>query len=225
MAISLRSTSDDVAQIHHSNRLESFTMGFFPITIPFHSQLLTDCTAKALKSLDISNWNPAQLAIPVYSTHDGHDLREEGSNLDLVTNLLDQVLCLTVDWAKAVNFPAATTHVIDFGTGAGSGIGTLCTKLFEGTGISTIFLGHRVGGSRALEGEFDGESDYLSAAAVVNGVNWSQYSPKLVKTGDGKIHLDTSLSRLLRRSPIVVSESFVASLPSLELVLTFYFLL
>ena len=180
-------------------------MRFVPVGVPYHSHLLSACTAKAIAAIpadSASHWNPSDLTFAVYNVNDGHDLREDKTNLQLLTSLFDQVLSQRLFWSeKATQFPESATHAIDFGTGGVSGIGSLCVRNWEGRGIRTILLGNRgTGVGAGMEAWSKGEE------SIVKEGRWKdQFTPKLVRTSDGKIHLDTPFSRLLNKPPLMVA--------------------
>lgn len=191
------------AQIPHSKRLPVFSMRFLPIGVPYHSHLLNGATERALAAIgstDAQFWSPSSLATAVYHTEDGSDLRKS-SDSSLLKSIFDQIFTSPIHWgSKATDFPASATHAIDFGTGGASGIGSLCVRNWEGRGIRTVMLGNRAQGAGAGLEAWN-ENDKL----VVGETRWTEkWSPKLVKTKDGKMHIDTPFSRLLAKPPLMI---------------------
>lgn len=183
-------------------------MRFLPIGVPYHSHLLAGCTARALAALraeEASHWTPSDLTFAVYNTHDGTDLRDVKTNLELFSSLFSQVFSEQIYWSeKATQFPSSATHVIDFGTGGASGIGSLCIRNWEGRGIRTILLGNRAEGVGAGK-------EAWSTGEVLREKRWKdQFSPRLVRTSDGRVHIDTPFSRLLNKPPLMVAGMYVA---------------
>lgn len=183
-------------------------MRFLPVGVPYHSHLLDGCTAKALASLpaeDASFWEPSSLAITVYHTEDGSDIRNMQTP-SFITSLFDQVFSSPIHWyGKATQFPPTATHAIDFGTGGASGIGSLCVRNWEGRGIRTILLGNRGEGAGAGR-------EAWSSQNFEKDERWEvKFRPRLVKTSDGKIHIDTPFSRLLSKPPLMVAGMYVQS--------------
>jgi fatty acid synthase subunit beta len=177
-------------------------MRFIPVGVPYHSHLLEGCTTKALAAMDSNAhaaWSPSDLSFAVYNTFDGTDLRLVSTSADLLKSLFDQVLTAPIFWAaKATAFPESATHALDFGTGGSSGIGSLCVRNWEGRGIRTIMVGNR--------GEGVGAGTEAWGSEVKRDSRWTEkFRPRLIKTSDGKIHIDTPFSRLLSKPPLMVA--------------------
>lgn len=196
-------------QIPHSKRQPVFSMRFLPVGVPYHSHLLSSCTASAIASLAPSahsSWKPSALSFAVYNTFDGTDLRAMATSEQLFASLFDQVFVEPIYWAtKATAFPATATHALDFGTGGASGIGSLCVRNWEGRGIRTIMIGNRgLGVGAGVE---------AWGAGVGREERWNdKFRPRLVRTRDGKIHIDTPFSRLLSKPPLMVAGMYALSL-------------
>ncbi|KAK4705985.1 hypothetical protein P7C70_g226, partial [Phenoliferia sp. Uapishka_3] len=192
----------DQSKIPHSKRLPVFSMRFLPIGVPYHSHLLASAPAAAISAVsatDSAFWDPASLTFAVFNTEDGTDLRTLTSPSDLLASLFTQIFTSPIYWStKATAFPTSASHAIDFGTGGASGIGSLCVRNWEGRGIRTIMLGNR--------GEGAGAGKEAWGATVIRDVRWTEkYRPRLVKTSDGKVHIDTPFSRLLSKPPLMVA--------------------
>ena len=69
---------------------------------------------------------------------EGHDLRDSSSS-SLLKELADQIFTSPIHWVKATTYTPEIKHVIDFGTGGNSGIGSLVAREQEGTGIRVLF--------------------------------------------------------------------------------------
>ncbi|KAM0752633.1 fatty acid synthase [Meredithblackwellia eburnea MCA 4105] len=195
----------DQSKIPHSKRLPVFSMRFLPIGVPYHSHLLDGATELALASMGtsssvLSSWSPSSLSFAVYNTEDGTDLRTVSTPLELVKSLFNQIFTSPIYWAsKATDFPKTATHVVDFGTGGASGIGSLCVRNWEGRGIRTIMLGNRGDGAGA------GKEAWM-AGEIARETRWTErFQPRLVRTADGKVHIDTPFSRLLSKPPLMVA--------------------
>ncbi|ORY50686.1 fatty acid synthase [Leucosporidium creatinivorum] len=191
----------DQSKIPHSKRQPVFSMRFLPIGVPYHSHLLNGSTERALAAIastDSQFWSPSSLAFSVYHTEDGTDLRTSTAD-SLLESLFSQILTSPLYWgSKATDFPVTATHAIDFGTGGASGIGSLCVRNWEGRGIRTIMLGNRAEGAGAGK-------EAWQAGEVIREVRWTEkFRPRLVKTSDGKVHIDTPFSRLLNKPPLMV---------------------
>lgn len=183
-------------------------MRFLPIGVPYHSHLLAGATDRALaatSATDSASWSPSDLAFAVYNTEDGSDIRSS-TDASFLASLYRMVLESPIFWAsKATNFPATATHAIDFGTGGASGIGSLCVRNWEGRGIRTVMIGNR--------GEGAGCGKEAWGPTVLRDVRWTEkFRPRLVKTSDGRIHIDTPFSRLLSKPPLMVAGMYVSFL-------------
>lgn len=186
----------DQSKIPFSQRKAVFSVRFLTVGVPYHSSYLDGVTEKVFET-DLQGqelWTPADLAIPVYHTEDGSDLRSLSTSL--TKSLCDQIFTMPIHWAKATGFPETATHAVDFGPGGLSGIGGLTARNLDGRGVRVIIIGEKGKGS----------SELYSTSAPKYEVWWSKkYAPQLVKTADGVIHIDTPFSRLLGKPPIMVA--------------------
>ncbi|TXT15634.1 hypothetical protein VHUM_00137 [Vanrija humicola] len=186
----------DQSKIPFSKRKAVFNIRFLPINVPYHSHYLEGATAKLIEH-DLEGhelWTPSELGVAIYNTEDGSDLRKLNSSL--TTSLLDQIFTKHIHWAKACNFPPTATHAVDFGPGGNSGVGLLAARVTEGRGVRVVIVGEK--GKTGAE---------LYDANVIRRepVWYKESHPRLVKTLDGKINIDTNFSRLLGKPPIMVA--------------------
>ncbi|THV07258.1 fatty acid synthase [Dendrothele bispora CBS 962.96] len=183
-------------KIPFSQRKPVFSVRFLVVNAPYHSEYLRTATNKLLNE-DLKGeelWKAAELRIPVYNTDNGSDMRELSTSI--TRSLCDQIFTSPIHWTTATDFPDSATHAIDFGPGGLSGIGPLTARNLDGKGVRVIVLGDRG----------KGDAELYDALVVQHEDNWSQkWSPSLVKTSDGTIHLDTPFSRLLGKPPIMVA--------------------
>lgn len=194
---------ESVGRTPFSQRKLRITTRFLPITAPFHSFLLQHATDKIIDDITKcgAGFNAADLAIPVYDTFDGSDLRDSSN---LTARLIKLITELPVNWEKATAFKGIT-HLIDFGPGGAAGLGQLTHRNKEGTGVRVIVAG--VLGGRGLSDElgFKQELFNRSTLSLKYAPDWKEsFSPKLVRTSKGKVFVDTKFSRLLGRAPIMV---------------------
>lgn len=134
--------NEDQTRIPFSKRRPVFTMKFLSVTIPAHNELLKEAAQTIINDaaeFDIK-FNMSDLAIPVYRTDNGSDMTDENRAYNIVESVVNQICVLPVDWCKATNLPGLT-HVLDFGPGGASGIGSLIQKNKEGTGVQVILSG------------------------------------------------------------------------------------
>ncbi|KAE9399788.1 fatty acid synthase [Gymnopus androsaceus JB14] len=185
----------DQSKIAFSQRKPVFSVRFLMVSVPFHSVYLSKATDKLLAE-DLKGeelWKPEELRIPVFNTEDGVDLRS--SKIPIARSLCNQIFTLPIHWTKATNFPKSTTHALDFGPGGLSGIGPLTARNFDGKGVRVIVIGERG----------KGDAELYNSTEIKREENWAEkYAPRLVKSKDGTIHLDTPFSRLLGKPPIMV---------------------
>ncbi|KAG6813968.1 hypothetical protein H0H92_005223, partial [Tricholoma furcatifolium] len=185
----------DQSKTPFSQRKPVFSVRFLVVGVPYHSQYLEGATDQ-LVNVDLGEelWQPQDLKIPVFHTEDGSDLRK--SSTSITRSLCDQIFTLPIHWSKATDFPETATHAIDFGPGGLSGIGPLTARNLEGRGVRVIVAGDR--------GKGDAELYNVRGAKYEDW--WSKkWSPSLVRTSDGTVHLDTPFSRLLGKPPIMVA--------------------
>uniref|UniRef100_A0A0W0EUQ4 Putative fatty acid synthase n=1 Tax=Moniliophthora roreri TaxID=221103 RepID=A0A0W0EUQ4_MONRR len=186
----------DQSKIPFSQRKPVFSVRFLVVNAPYHSEYLRSATDKLVET-DLKGdelWKPEELRIPVYNTEDGSDMRSLKSSI--ARCLCDQIFTSPIHWTKATNFPDSATHAIDFGPGGLSGIGPLTARNVDGMGVRVIVLGERA----------KGDAEFYDSLSVQYEDNWSsKWSPGLVKTSDGTVHLDTPFSRLLGKPPIMVA--------------------
>ncbi|KAI5983403.1 hypothetical protein EDD15DRAFT_2390897 [Pisolithus albus] len=186
----------DQSKVPYSQRKPAFGVRFLVVNAPYHSSYMAEATDK-LCNEDLGGeelWAHDELAIPVFNTEDGSDMRKSTSSI--TRSLCDQIFTSPIHWDLATGFPEAATHVIDFGPGGLNGIGPLTARNLEGRGVRVIILGDKG----------RGEAELFDIDDVQYEEWWSKkYAPKLVKTSDGTVHLDTRLSRLLGKPPIMVA--------------------
>ncbi|KAG8938441.1 3-oxoacyl-[acyl-carrier-protein] synthase [Tulasnella sp. 424] len=114
----------------------------------------------------------------------------------IAKSLCDQIFTLPIHWAKATGSLDAATHYIDFGPGGLSGIGGLTARNVEGRGVRVLIIGEK--GKNGVE--------VYDAANVKREKWWEKaFQSALVKTSDGKVHIDSPFSRLLGKAPIMIA--------------------
>ncbi|GME75010.1 unnamed protein product [Ambrosiozyma monospora] len=196
-------TGLEQSRIPHSQRKLKFSSRFLPILSPFHSKLLApavDLIVADLKKAGIE-FKAADLAIPVFDTYNGKDLREQSGSI--AARVVDLINLLPVNWETATNFKA--THLVDFGPGGASGLGVLTHRNKEGTGVRIIVAGAIGADSEDSEFGYKQELFDRQASSLRYASNWlKEFQPHLVKTKAGKVYVDTKFSRLLGKAPLMV---------------------
>ncbi|KAF7312560.1 Fatty acid synthase subunit alpha [Mycena indigotica] len=186
----------DQSKIPFSQRKPVFSVRFLVVGVPYHSGYLVGQTEKIMAE-DLNGeelWAASDLAIPVFNTEDGSDLRQLSTSI--TQSLCEQIFTRAIHWSAATNFPETATHAVDFGPGGLSGIGPLTARNLDGRGVRVIVVGDRAKGDAEL---YDSQS--------VKYEDWwtKKFSPSLVKTSDGTMYVDTPFSRLLGKPPIMVA--------------------
>lgn len=201
-------TGLDQNRVPFKQRKVRFVNRFLPITAPFHSPFLEASTSTVVE--DIEQCSFAKLAIPVFDTHTGADLSELSPSA-LNSRLVELITTLPVQWEKATTFQGAT-HIVDFGPGGVSGVGTLSFRNKDGTGVRVI-IGGAIEGPNAELG-YKSELFDREDGAVKYAANWvKEHAPELVKTLDGRTFVSTSFSRLLGVPPIMVAGMTPCTVP------------
>ncbi|OUM53448.1 hypothetical protein BVG19_g2729 [[Candida] boidinii] len=191
------------SRVPFSERKLKFSSRFLPISSPFHSQLLLPAKERILNDLKSSNleFKQSNIAIPVYDTNTGADLRN--STESIAVRLIDLITLLPVNWETATKF--SSTHILDFGPGGASGLGVLTHRNKDGTGVRIIVAGALETTNEDSEFGYKQEIFDVNKGSIKFNANWlEEYKPKLVKTKLGKVFVDTKFSRLLGRAPLMV---------------------
>ncbi|KAI8973281.1 fatty acid synthase [Mycotypha africana] len=198
-------TGLDQSRVPFSQRKIKFSSRFLPITAPFHSVYLKSAVPIILENAEKSGlrFDAKDLKVPVYATDSGkcNDLRQ---STDLTRALLELICERHVHWESAIA-SKELTHIVDFGPGGTSGIGGLTHRNKEGTGVQVVLAGALEGANRDVSYKADlFDSDIR---AVTYSQNWAEvFRPKLVQTtSNGRIHVDTKMSRLLGKPPLMVA--------------------
>ncbi|KAJ3030349.1 UNVERIFIED_CONTAM: hypothetical protein HDU68_009383 [Siphonaria sp. JEL0065] len=110
---------------------------YLPVAVPFHSHYLKNVVARVKAEIGTFNlrFHSNDLKIPVYHIMTGDDLVSAGDRL--TESLIEQICVLPVDWiAAAANIK--TSHLLDFGSGGASGIGSLTARNSRGGDIKVV---------------------------------------------------------------------------------------
>lgn len=165
-------------RVPHSERKLRFTNRFLPISCPFHSKYLLPVADTIIADLEDIIVTSEELAFPVYATDTGKNLQELPSGTNVVPLLVHMICHLPVHWEGATKFTGAT-HIIDFGPGGISGLGSVTHRNKDGTGVRVIIAGSlEAGGGMGGQGEVFERGE----GGVRFNVDWvKQYRPRLVK--------------------------------------------
>lgn len=204
-------TGLDQTRVPYTERKIRFSNRFLPITAPFHSKYLVEATEMIDEDLKNIAIDSSSLGIPVFDTNTGEDLREKASG-NIVPALVRLITRDPVNWEQATVFPEAT-HILDFGPGGLSGLGTLTSRNKEGTGVRVILAGS-IDGTVTEVGYKPELFDRDEEHAVKYAMDWvKEYGPKLVRTSSGATYLDTKMSRLWGLAPILVAGMTPCTVP------------
>ena len=195
-------------RVPHSERKLKFMNRFLPISCPFHSPYLIEAGKRIKQDLEGVKIDASEMAFPVYTTNNGTDLRASDN---VVQDLVDMITHLPVHWEKA-SACKDVTHIVDFGPGGVSGLGTLTHRNKDGTGVRIVLAGAFEGGNVGFGYKpelFDRED-----GAVRFNADWVKaYQPRLVRTSQGRTYVDTTFSRLLGKPPLMVAGMTPCTVP------------
>lgn len=195
----------DESRIPFSQRKLHINNKFLPITAPFHSPYLRSAIEALREDLKETNISPNDLAIAVYSTFSGKDIRSELHEKNNIVPSLVRMICQdSVHWDKVISMPDAT-HILDFGPGRTAGVAGLTSRIKDGTGARVI-LATNITNPTHPEIGCKHEIFARRTSQLTYGTNWAkQYGPKLIKTSTGRTFVDTKMSRLLGLPPVMVA--------------------
>ncbi|KAI0178899.1 fatty acid synthase beta subunit [Hypoxylon sp. FL1284] len=199
------SEDGDESRVPFSQRKLHISNRFLPITAPFHSPYLRSAIEALREDLKDTKISPQELAIPVYSTFSGRDIRSKLQDAEDIVPALVQMICQDpVHWDKAIAMPDAT-HILDFGPGRTAGVAGLTSRIKDGTGARVI-LATNITNPTHPEIGCKHEIFARNKSDLTYGVDWAkQYGPKLIKTSSGQTFVDTKMSRLLGLPPVMVA--------------------
>ncbi|KAL7749388.1 fatty acid synthase alpha subunit Lsd1 [Sorochytrium milnesiophthora] len=203
--------SEDESRVPFSKRGVRFSARFLAVGAPFHTPYLSSAvdTIYADVKAAAGEFCAADLSMPVVSPCDGSDISHRATLTDasLTRHLVELICTHPVDWIQATS-ALPVTHIVDFGPGGLSGVGVLTHRYKEGTGTQIVLATvtnkdiddtyHGIQGREAL---FD-----LRPSTARSAPNWAtDFGPRLLRTADGRIHIDTKFSRLLGKPPVMVA--------------------
>ena len=195
----------DQTRIPFTQRRTAFTNVFLPISAPFHSLYLLSAYDQIIQDLHHISISNTDLAIPVFATDDGRDLKE-AKDTNVVAALVRMITCSPVEWEQATAWrEKKATHILDFGPGGNVGVGLITHQNKEGSGVRVISAssmdgkGSDIGSKQEL---YDRNEKHL----VQYHKDWrTHFGPRLIKTTAGQTFVDTKFSRLLGLPPIMVA--------------------
>eukprot|EP00004_Rigifila_ramosa_P027693 TRINITY_DN910_c0_g1_i1.p1 TRINITY_DN910_c0_g1~~TRINITY_DN910_c0_g1_i1.p1 ORF type:complete len:2842 (-),score=503.53 TRINITY_DN910_c0_g1_i1:4431-12935(-) len=197
----------DQARIPFSKRKRAFVLKYLPISAPFHDSSCLDRVPELVVAecarMGIT-WNAADLAAPLFSTKDGHNLQQSSSLLTDVIALQTVELLVWPTCMDAALAHSQATHIIDFGPGETAGVGSVCARIYHGAGVQVIMAGSFKSGSNLADKSvlFDRRE-----SAIPFGRNYAkEYAPELVRRrSDDKLVVRTKFSELIGKPPVMVA--------------------
>ena len=195
----------DQTRIPFTQRKIAFTSIFLPISVPFHSPYLLPAYDQIVQDLRHVSISSADLAIPVFATDDGRDLRE-AKEMNIVAALVRMITYSPVEWELATAWSETkATHALDFGPGGAVGAGLITYQNKEGSGLR-IISASSLEGKRTDIGSKHELYDRNEEHPIQYHTDWkTQFGPRLIRTTPGQTFVDTKLSRLLCLPPIMVA--------------------
>ena len=194
------SNNEDQARIPYSQRKPTIDQQFLPINTPFHTPHLTEAATIIKQHLSTRSLTVNDLAIPLYHSKTGLDLRK-GNNVNVIDVLIDAITVDFLDWPATLSATDAT-HVIAFGGGK---LGDLVLKNKDGEGVQVIMGSELRSSNQALGVKAKLFAYHLPDSSIRISSWGEEFRPRLVQSDDGKVMLDTKLSRLLGVPPVMVA--------------------
>ncbi|KAJ2549379.1 fatty acid synthase alpha subunit Lsd1, partial [Coemansia sp. RSA 1933] len=195
----------DQSRIGFSSRKPRVVTSYISIDAPYHCRHLAHAAERAQAYAEDKGWrlDAGEMRCAVYANDDGHDIRTEEN---LAHYLLESMCVLPVDWPLAVRSTCAT-HVVDFGPGGAGGFGDISFRIVEGRGVALVCASMFSDSNRRAPVAPKADLYKVDAASLKKACDWArEYGPRLVRTEtDGKIHIDTAMSRLLGKPPVMVA--------------------
>ncbi|RAK98538.1 sterigmatocystin biosynthesis fatty acid synthase subunit beta [Aspergillus ibericus CBS 121593] len=195
----------DQTRIPFSQRKPVVSHSFLPISTPFHTPYLQAASQRIKARLASHTVTAEQLQVPVLHTATGADLRAI-PQANVIDALVDAITTEPVDFPVLLG-DAATTHYIVLGAGR---LSELVRQIRLGYG-QQIIAGSEIKSSSA---DVSGQADLFAATLRPPQPSWAEaYQPRLVQTANGRLILDTKLSRLLQVPPIITAGMTPTTVP------------
>ncbi|KAL4974120.1 acyl transferase domain-containing protein [Aspergillus desertorum] len=193
----ITSNETDQSRIPFRDRKPYIQHSFLPVSAPFHTPYLTRAAARVKEDFAARPIHTHQLAIPVYHTYTGLDLRQQaGCALSIAIDAIASELC---NWPCAVAGYQAS-HILTFDRG---GLAPLIKRAREGCGVRVL----QAADLDTRDPEMATMRDLFSTKLLRTSTRlqgWAQQFRPCLTSGT-RIQLETRLNRILGAPPIMVA--------------------
>lgn len=132
-------SSTNQTKIPFSERKIKFLTKFLPISSPFHSSYLipaVELISKDIERFGLNFETELTFPIPIISTDESCIMEP---SLNLMLSLASQICEKKLYWQPTVT-RIASTHILDFGPGHKSGVGSLTHRNLDGLGVQVMLV-------------------------------------------------------------------------------------
>ncbi|KAE8551412.1 hypothetical protein EYB25_005299 [Talaromyces marneffei] len=198
----------DQSRIPFDKRKPEVETQFLPISSPFHTPYL-ETTAQIIKSrLSDQALESKQLAIPVYDTRDGSNMAAAAAGENILPSLIDAVTIHHVDWPSVLN-SSRYTHALVFG----KGLSDMVAINTDGKGIQIISATELT----TTNARFGSKCTIFSLNlpdSFISPQSWEeQFRPRLSRSENGSIQIQTKMSKVLCAPPLMVAGMTPTTVP------------
>ncbi|KAL3435967.1 acyl transferase domain-containing protein [Aspergillus tetrazonus] len=195
--VGITSKDIDQSRIPFRDRKPFIQHSFLPVSTPFHTPYLTRAAARVKNQFAARPIRTRRLAIPVYHTHTGLDLRKQGGCA--LSIAIDAIASEPCNWPCAVASYQAS-HILTFDRG---GLAPLIKRVREGCGVRVV----QVADLDTRDPEMATMRDLFATKLLPTSTklqSWGQQFRPGLASGP-KIQLETRLNRVLGAPPIMVA--------------------
>lgn len=198
----------DQSRIPFDKRKPEVDTQFLPISSPFHTPYL-ETAAQTIKSrLSDQSLQSKQLAIPVYDTRDGSSMAAVTVSGNVLPSLIDAVTIHHVDWPSVLN-SASYTHALVFS----KGLGDMIASNTDGKGVQIISATELT----TINARFGSKCAIFSPKlpdSFLSPQSWEeQFRPRLSRSANGSIQIETKMSKVLCAQPLMVAGMTPTTVP------------
>ncbi|GAM37488.1 fatty-acid synthase complex protein [Talaromyces pinophilus] len=190
----------DQSRIPFDKRKPELETQFLPISSPFHTPYL-ETVAQIIKSrLSDQVLKPEQLTIPVYDTRDGSNMGGTTAGENILPSLIDAVTIHHVDWPSVLN-SASYTHALVFS----KGLSDMIASNTDGKGVQIISATELTTTNARFGSKCSIFSPSLSESFLYPQSWEEQFRPRLSRSANGSIQIETKMSKVLCAPPLMVA--------------------